>query len=269
MNHNSRIPVIALPYSEKHKAVPKELMVDYETGNIYVVSATDKSVIFDITAKILSMIDKLNGNNISVDIEGIGKVNLVELLEQIKLQLEDAVLVDDEGTADIYIPREERLDSVSIESKYKKIQLTGFEKAENGMIAQKFDNGLRWIYPPQPGDIGLNPDNPGMPNPDDGLSTKVHLIEPVEGKIFLRASRRQKTVNLARDVQVILPRILDEFTEVYWFMRSYTVRPKLVFEDRVHFNDINIQPDSNSSHIYKFVTWDSGENWFAEVEKYK
>ncbi len=42
---NSRYPVIALDYAEKDKAVKKELLVDYNTGNIYVVSATDKTII--------------------------------------------------------------------------------------------------------------------------------------------------------------------------------------------------------------------------------
>ena len=72
MKLNSRIPVIALPYSERQKAVPKELLIDYETGNIYVVSATDKSIIFNITEKILQKLDSVTGDKIIVNIEGVG-----------------------------------------------------------------------------------------------------------------------------------------------------------------------------------------------------
>lgn len=263
MKVNSRIPVIALDYSQRHKAVPKELLVDYETGHIYVVSAKDKSIIFDITSKILEKLDSVTGDKIVIDIEGIGEVNLEEYINQIKLDLEEMVIVTEEGK-DIYIPKEERLDGFSLESKFKRIQIKNFETAENGMIPQKYGNNIRWIYPPQGNqDSG----GTGTPDPDDGLETKVFLIEPIEGKIFLRASRRLMTKNLQRDALVVLPRTLDQYTEIYWNMRSYAYKPTLRFHDSVMFNT-PYQPSENADHIYKFSTWDGGETWYGVVSIY-
>lgn len=264
MKTNSRIPVIALSYSERHKAVPKELLIDYETGNIYVVSATDKSVIFNITSKILEKLDSVTGDKIAVDIEGIGEVNLEQYINQLKLELDDMVIISDEGK-DIYIPKEERLDTFSLESKFKRIQIKDFETAENGMIPQKYNNSIRWIYPP---DSWMDGDSEnGNSDPNDGLETEIVRVEPVEGKIFLRASRRLITKNLQRDCLVVLPKTLDQYCEIYWNMRSYVYNPTLKFNSGVLFNRPS-QPSSNAFHIYKFVTWDGGETWFGSLDTF-
>lgn len=267
MKLNSRIPVIALPYSERHKAVKKELLIDYETGNIYVVSADDKSVIFNITAKILEKLDSVTGDKIIVNIEGIGEVNLVQVLKDLKLELDEKVELSEIGK-DFYVSKPERLDGLSIESKYKNIQIKNFEKAENGMIPQKYNGEIRWVYPIQDDADSGNGLNPGTPDPDDGLETKVVLIEPVEGKLFLRASRRLMTKNLQRDISVVLPRVLDQYTEIYWNVVTFSYSPILKFQDTVLFNKDN-QPIANGFNIYKFSTWDAGETWFGTVEKYK
>lgn len=266
MKLNSRVPVIALPYSERQKAVPKELLIDYETGNIYVVSAKDKSVIFNITSKILEKIDSLTGDKIIVNIEGIGEINLVELLKNLKLELDEKVELSEIGK-DAYIAKPERYDGRSIESKYNNIQIKDFESAENGMIPQKYNGSIRWVYPIQDDQDSGGGLNPGTPDPDDGLDTRVVLIEPVEGKLFLRASRRLMTKNLQRDTIVVLPRVLDQYTEIYWNVRTYSYAPILKFQTSVLFNKDN-QPIANGFNIYKFATWDGGETWFATVEKY-
>lgn len=266
MKFNSRIPVIALPYSEKHKAVPKELLIDYKTGHIYVVSADDKSKIFDVTSKIIEKIESVTGDKIIVDIEGIGEVNLTEFLEKIKLDLDEMVIITEEGK-DAYIPKPERFDGKSIESKYKNIQIKGFESAENGMVPQKHNGSIRWVYPIQSDYDSEGGTPPGKPDPDDGLDTRVFLIEPVEGKLFLRASRRLKTENLQKDIRVILPRVLDQYTEIYWHLVTFSYTPILKFDDNIYFNGDEL-PIANGFNIYKFATWDGGETWFGNVEKY-
>ena len=262
MKLNGRIPVIALPYSEKHKAVPKELLVDYETGNIYVVSATDKSVIFNITSKILEKLDSVTGDKIIVNIEGIGNVNLQEYINSLKLEFDDMVTISDEGK-DIYIPKEERLDNFSLESKFKRIQIKNFETAENGMIPQKYNNTIRWIYPPESdADTGSGGNDS---DPTDGLETEIIPVEPIEGKIFLRASRRLVTKNLTRDVLLILPRTLDQYCEIYWNMRAYQYKPTIKFGSSILFNG-PYQPSENAFNIYKFATWDGGGTWFGTLD---
>lgn len=263
MKLNSRIPVIALPYSERQKAVPKELLIDYDSGNIYVVSATDKSVIFNITEKILQKLDSVTGDKIIVNIEGIGEVNLLTLLKDLKLELDDKIEISEIGN-DVYIPKPERYDTRSIESKYNNIQIKDFESAENGMIPQKYNGSIRWIYP-----LEKNQDGVDTSNPDDGLDTKVQTIEPFEGKLFLRASRRLISYNLQRDCTVVLPRVLDKYTEIYWNVRTYNAPVILKFDNSVIFNTSSYQPAINSFNVYKFSTWDAGETWLATVDKFK
>lgn len=268
MKLNSRIPVIALPYSERQKAVPKELLVDYDTGNIYVVSATDKSVIFNITSKILERLESLTADKIIVNVEGVGEVNLVELIGDLKLELDEKLEVTEIGK-DSYLPKSERYDGVSIESKYGNIQIKSFESAENGMIPQKFNNEIRWIFPPDSDLDSGSGTNPGTPDSDDGLETKVFAIEPVQGKIFLRASRRLITNNLNKDCTVILPRVLDQYTEIYWNASTFSDAVNLNFQTSVLFNTSDHQPSVNSYNVYRFSTWDAGETWLATVDRFK
>ncbi|MGL5329520.1 MAG: hypothetical protein ACRDD7_09635 [Peptostreptococcaceae bacterium] len=259
----TRIPVIALDYSEKHKADKKEMLIDYTTGNIYVVSATDKTIIFDITKKILDKIESISGNNIIIEIEGIGEVNLSELIAQIKREVGtkvDAIEID----TDIIIPRDKRLDGKSLEEKYNMYQLTDFSSAEQGMIPQKYNGKVRWIYPPKAIDDGGNSDH----NPEDGqFTTNVIILNPIEGKIHLNASKRQKTIHLCEDVNIILPVVLDEFCEIFWLVDIREVLPRVTFDNKCNFNTSTITM-KNKFHIFKFSTWDGGESWFSEVSFY-
>mgnify|MGYP000369988515 CR=1 FL=1 len=54
----TRLPLIALDYNSRFLAEKKEILFDYKTGKLYVVSAEDKSVIFDITRNILKEVEK-------------------------------------------------------------------------------------------------------------------------------------------------------------------------------------------------------------------
>lgn len=85
MSPYGRVPIIALSYDERDKAVPKELLVDYDTGKIYVVSAYDKTVIFDLTQEISNYLLEagVNGDNLVVNIDGVGEVNLEEIINNL------------------------------------------------------------------------------------------------------------------------------------------------------------------------------------------
>lgn len=270
----ARNPIIALDYSEKHKAVKKELLIDYNTGNIYVVSAEDRNIIFDITAKIQEQLKNMQGDNITITIEGIGEVNLVQYLKYFQQQIDDSVKAVDTGKEANYVAKEFILDNRSVEAINKTMQLKGFNKAEPLMIPRKSSDGeLEWI------ELPMVPDDPGsggggsiIPpgNPDDSEKGNCYIIEPVNDKIYLRASRRQKTLYLDRNCKVILPRILDEFSEINWFLvTKKDFQPFLSFGPNVFWQNMeDTQPDLSSYHIYLFKTWDRGETWFGKVERY-
>lgn len=268
----TRNPVIALEYSQKHKAVPKELLIDYEKGAIYVVSAHDKSVIFDITDKIYEQLKNMSGDNIEITIEGIGNVKLTDILKQLHQDILDSVKVVNIGSDINYVARENVLDDKSLSIVNRNIEMKGFSAAGKHMIPRKGEDGnLEWIDMPMLPDIsggggpGIIP--PG--NPDNGQITEVFVIEPVNDKLYLRATRRQKSVNLDRNCKVIIPRILDEFSEIEWYVVTNSFCPMLKFGSNVIWSNIlETQPQANAHQIYKFKTWDAGETWLAELVPY-
>ena len=262
---NTRIPVIALPYTQKHKAVKKELVVDYDNGKLYVVSAQDSSVLFDITDNIKKQIEI---GNINVNIEGIGEVNLEQYLKGIQHKIDSTVLVEEIGINDIFIHKDERLDEVSLESSYRQIQVKGFNSADNYTVPQKYNGSIRWIVP-----NGFITDNDGTgQNPNNGLTNKVYLIEQLNSKIYLNASKRQMSLRLEENVEVIMPIVLDRFCEIYWCIRTYSITPNIFYntkKNNVLFksgSESMLQP--NCYHVLKYTTWDNGVNWLLEIDRY-
>ena len=274
---STRIPVIALDYMERHKAVEKELLVDYDNGNIYVVSKDDKSVIIDITSKIKEQMENMTGDKIEIEIEGIGKVNLTDIIKKIQFDIQNTVQVVYTGEDIHYVGKENILDEESVEVVNKRIQIKGFSSAEPHMIPRKGLNGeIEWInmlltpddnIPNVPGGPGGDIIPPG--NPDDGNSLFVDIIEPMNDKIYLRASRRQKSINITRNCIVVIPRVLDQFCEIEWYVICRETAPLFKFSDNVLWADIaSTQPKPNTHHVYKFKSWDAGETWIGEIVYY-
>ena len=80
----TRVPLIALDYNSRFLAEKKEILFDYKTGKLYVVSAEDKSVIFDITKLIMKEVEKgIDLTNYVFNIEGVGAVNLSNYIKQL------------------------------------------------------------------------------------------------------------------------------------------------------------------------------------------
>ena len=81
---NSRIPVSPLEYSVDNlgKAIPGELLVDYNKGKIYVKSKKAPYEIIDITNSVLSVVEDMNGENLKINRENVG---LIEVDEEAKL----------------------------------------------------------------------------------------------------------------------------------------------------------------------------------------
>lgn len=277
-----RIPVICLDYSEKHKAVEKEIMVDYETGNIYIVSATDKSVIFDITSKIKEQLDNISGSKIEVNIEGIGTVVLNDLLNQMKTDLNNSVQIIESEDSDInYVSKESVLDNRTIETNKNLIQVKGFSQARELALPRKRNGQIEWVtiddlvLNGEGGIIGGGGENgsgsgstiaPG--NPDDGGILSCIIQQPTNGKIFLKSSKRQKSKNIAEDCIVYMPKILDEYAEVLWYVVTNSFAPELRFFGNMVWKNNTRQLSKNSHHLLRFFTWDFGDTWLAEINTY-
>lgn len=101
MKFNARIPVIPLPYTDKNLAVEKEVIIKYgnadEYPNIYIVDEKDRTKLWDITKGIQMSIQHSSGDNFTIEIEGLGTIELgdiLNLLYSISLTHDEAWSVD-------------------------------------------------------------------------------------------------------------------------------------------------------------------------------
>ena len=101
MKFNARIPVIPLPYTDKNLAVEKEVIIKYGNGdeypNIYIVDDKDRTKLWDITEGIRLSIQSSSGDNFTIEIEGLGTIELgdiLNLLYSISLTHDEAWSID-------------------------------------------------------------------------------------------------------------------------------------------------------------------------------
>lgn len=281
MGYNEmRTPVIALDYNDKHKAIEKEIMIDYKTGNIYVVSASDRNVIFDVTSKILNQLESVKGENVEVIIEGVGKINLTKFLNTIRLELNKNIKAHHLSDEVSYFAKPNLVDSRSLNIVNNDIQIKGFRDAEPGSFLVKDNHGnLVWskLFEAD-GKISLGTKESGdkgsiigPSNPEDGnILTAIDTI-PYNGKAYLQASRRQMTVEPYDNLTVVLPKnILDRYSEIQWMLiTSSEFCPKLDFAGNIFWdNSQDTQPKINSHNLYTFKTWTGGEKWIATADTY-
>lgn len=255
----SRIPIVPLDLKQSYKAVPNELLVDRANGNIYIKKMDGE--LFDVTQSIREAVEKFNSDNIYVTIDGI-KYTLTETIVKF---LNETLQLKETGEEAKYIVKQDRIDDMSIEAKFKRVQIRNFDQAENGALPQKHNGVIRWVKLPDNLNELLQEADEG--SPDDGIKTKIRMIEPLNAKVYLQAARNQKTPNLHENVRVILPSILDEFSEVYWMARTYAYKPTLIFPSNVYFNTA-FQPMADSQNLYIFRTFDGGETWLGELRSY-
>lgn len=207
MKFNARIPVIPLPYKDKELAVEKEVIIKYgstdEYPNIYIVDEHDKTKLWDITEGIRLSIQGSPGDNFTVEIEGLGTIELgdiLNLLYSISLTHAEAwsidtikkmiptTIVDNKGI--VYAPRSLSTavymeSGESIDVRLKSISKVGLamrhivateEKQQTFTIPFPFDNYLSegnsfWLYVG-----GIMVDERRYYISEDG--TKITFIDP-------------------------------------------------------------------------------------------
>ena len=280
MPRYTRIPVIPESYDNKQRAVCKELLVNYDTGDIYIVSKDDPTTLIDVTAKIKESIKNIEGANIEIDIEGIGKINLEELMKQMNDNVKTSVKAIPTGESIKYITDKAVLDTKSLEinKKYNTVQIKGFKEAdENTMLVKR--NGVAVWLPVITSDStnDEDKDNPSSSlgnsstpiNPDDGLSSKCHILDPSDHKLYLLASKRQKTIMPTSYFKVILPTPMDERTDIEWLVTTDEKNtPEVTFPTNLFWDEIFDTLIPSTMHVFKFSTWDCGRTWAASFRKY-
>ena len=274
---NSRIPVSPLEYSADNlgKAIPGELLVDYNKGKIYVKSKKAPYEIIDITNSVISVVEDMNGENLKINRENVG---LIEVDEEAKLisVLQALVNRTNNNVKILHIDDitsvsgvEIQADNESITLKNNKLQVGNYSTAGVGSIPIKTSTGIKWSSP----DIINESSESSIPeNSIDGLNGSILEIIPDNGVIELRASLKQMTTNLRSNVTVTLPATLDKFSEIEWCVVTTNFIPVLFFSDNV----IWVYGQSGEAHkaidnafiVYKFQTWDNGAHWLAQRKLY-
>lgn len=268
-----RIPIQPLDYKDNIKRIGKELLVNYETGDIY-ISKADKTLI-DITKPIRDKLNNLSSDTIELNIDGIGKITLTNLAIQMIKKIDESIDIIDEGSNSIkYYEKNDLLDGISLESKKQIIQIKDFDIAEPFTIPRKNKDGkLEWVSLLNIVQDG-KPQNelPSEVDNKDGLMYTVDEIYAQINKIYLRLDRRQKTINpQEKTLYILLPTdLLDEYGRVDWLLSCGNNVPTLNFQDNVRFE---INPNSypslmNNTIIYTFETYDFGVNWLCSKKMY-
>ena len=247
-----RIPVRPLPYDDRDIAMTRELVIDYDKGNLYITDKEDPSILIDITKLIAeSYLSNINGDNTEITING-EVYNLAELLTLLKKERIRVL-----NSADhIAVPIDVSIDQLSLSVKDHTLQLYGFDKAGDYARPMKKDGFLYWEELKDNGDIR-------EPQPGDRENTI--LILPTNDKIVLYNKPQMRSY--------VSENLYPEYTIEMPFSRPVYSQMKLKFdafkEDifiRWPTNLVWVDPEVNVipchiTYIFSFDTWDSGRTW--------
>ena len=256
---NSRIPVIALSYSERDKAVEKELLVDYTNGRIYVVSSYDKTVIFDLTEKISDyMIENgFTADNLTIHVEGVGDILLGEtILRMLDNQIS---FIDDEETGH-FVGNNYQYDLKSITLKDGKVRLYGFDEASPNTFPKKVGDIIRWV----PIDSGAGGSG--------GIGNEIIDLAPnEENQIVLLAETRQRTIltDSSKTYNIVFPTTTADYTELIWNLTIVGPAPTIVFPSNMSWEyNIDSSIYENSTNVITLSSWSSGASWLGRNISY-
>ena len=136
-----RIPIIALDYSSRQLAEKRELLVDYKNAKLYVVSAEDKTVIYDITEKIIETFRESGDiSNFTVNIEGVGIYDLCTIITQLFNSKID--LIEDKEF--VYYTPTTSFDNMSLAVYDRQASLVNFPTAPDRTVPMKESGVLVW-----------------------------------------------------------------------------------------------------------------------------
>lgn len=279
----ARTPFIALDYKDRHKAVEKEILIDYANGgHIYVVSATDREVIFDVTKNILNSLELVTGEHIEVEIQGVGKVNLTEFLNTIRVEIGKGLKAHHLSDEVSYITKNNVYDTRSIDVRNNDVQIKGFREAPTGSFPVKGKDGkISWVRLDSDYQGGTNlsgaetgkdhKDIIGPSNPDNGQRLESSDNPPYNGKVYLRTSRNQMTASPMENLTVVLPKdTVDRYSRIRWMLlTSEDFCPELKFDGKIQWdNSLDTQPAKGSHNLYTFETWTGGDMWIGRAETF-
>lgn len=278
MRPNARSPLIPLDFDLNVRAVRKELMIDYQNCDIYVVSPDDPNIYICITNKIknaiLNMIqggdtDITDISNCQITIEGVGTYLVTDFLKIIWDKQIDAVPAPNIGSVAL---RAHYYDNLSIGVQNNRVSLIGFEGSPNNYVPIKRGGILQWVP------LGVA-QQPEASTPNRG---GVHIVETkysdnITDNLFgeinlIEAADVQRTINLSTKATVFLPAAETDYCHIKWLINTIAGEDiHIVFDPNANLiwayeNDAYM--GENMFAIYEFETFDHGITWFGKRQTY-
>lgn len=130
----TRFPVIALPYKRRNEAMPNEIMVDYDTGGIYVK---------DEFGNIINLSGTINASSVYIMKENGDIISLQTLLNELMVRFLEVEEVSE--LAIFKIPRDAQFDLKSVVLKNNLVQVYNFDQASENSIPIKHDDRISWV----------------------------------------------------------------------------------------------------------------------------
>jgi hypothetical protein len=248
MEANDRVPVILLDYSQRWRAHKKELLFDYNEGKLYVVSADDKSRIFDITQRILDLVSTdISADGLIVNIDGVGSVNLKQYITNLKAAALNANTFGGKAP----VPNA-AYDFNSIVNKDGIIMISDFHKAKEDQVPVCRGGVVRWDY-----STAVEP---------------VHTVQPdVDYMVRLKDVNNVTTLENGCTLHLTAKNPSGSYNVINWCVKSGDIVPRIRIASDINLyqeykSDLDI--DLKAVHIYKFESFDGGMTWFESVKKY-
>lgn len=272
----ARIPVIALEYSQRDLARPKELIIDYEKGNLYIVDAEDRTILHDISKLIAeNYLNNINGDNTYVNIEGLGLVNLSQILRILYQSRINLLNIMDDSVA---IPTETSLDGKSIVIANNKVEVYGFHDALPLSTPRMSEDGthIEWVGGVQEirpgGDIENVDEPPGGFEPPMGAKQNVLYIYPNKGIIILYNKPQMFTPikeAVVDEYEIRFPMTIMQYAKFFWRVDSETEFGMKWPGNLVWLTPKPDKADPDAVYIFECQTWDYGNTWIIKYIHYE
>lgn len=258
---NGRIPVRPLPYNDRDLAMTREIIIDYDKGNIYITDKDDPTILIDITKLIAdSYLSNINGDNTTVTING-EVYNLSSLLAELKKEKIKILNTADSSS----VPAGLNYDQDSLSLHNNIISIYGFEDAEDMATPMKKDGQLIWKV-----ERKGPTDNPMEPQPGDKENTI--LILPTNDSIILYNKPQMRTYisEVLYDPYIVkLPFSMPVYSMMRWKFDTMKYDVNLSFPENIVWLDPKLTVIPNhTTYILTFDTWDSGRTWLVRYISY-
>ncbi len=165
----TRYPIIALPYDRNAEAVPRELMIDYDTGCMYIKNEA---------GQITEVTKEINASGVYVKLDSGETVTLETLLQRMMIKTLDVKEVNE--MAVFRIPNEAQFDLKSVILKNNLVQVYNFDEAQQDSIPMKIDDRIVWVHRDTfLRSVGLTPSAEGTFTIEDLLIQSDHPFQSV------------------------------------------------------------------------------------------